>query len=97
MSKIMGICTEFSKSYKGINLRFKSKEPKKYDIAIIAIHLEEIDRNFIVKRINKTNNKGTKVIYKSITNKEEFDNYIKFLKELIKNFNEKWGEDVKLG
>lgn len=97
MSKVNAVCVEFCKNYGGINLEFKKNEPKQYDIAMIAIHLEELKNGFMVKRINKTNSKGTKVVYRAIKDEEELDNYVSFLEELVEEFNKKWDENVGLG
>jgi len=50
-----------------------------------------------VKRINKTNSKGTKVVYRAVQNNEELDDYINSLKKLVEEFNKKWGENIELG
>lgn len=97
MNQINAVCVEFCKNYGGVNTTFKKNKPKEYDIAMIAIHLEELDNGFIVKRINKTNSKGTKVVYRAVQNNEELDDYINFLKKLVEEFNKRWGENIELG
>lgn len=42
MKRVDAVCIEFCKNYRAIDLEFKKNKPKEYDIAIIAIHLEEI-------------------------------------------------------
>lgn len=48
----------------------------------------------MVKRINKTNSKGTKVVYRAVQNNEELDDYINFLKKLVEEFNKKYGVKI---
>lgn len=90
------ICVGFSKDFNKLNLKLKNEDEKKYDYAILLLYLNELDRGFKVKKINKTTNKGTKVSYIAIKTEEELNQYMKEVSSFIDEFNKKWNEDLKL-
>lgn len=89
---------EFQIEYPVLNLEL-SKNEKEFERGIIAIYVAELERGFIVKRINKTTKKGTKVTYKSCKSDEEADKYIKKINSLIDEFEKKYNTNLgfKLG
>ena len=80
---------EFQKEFPVLNLEL-SKNEKDFERGIIAIHVEELEKGFIVKKINKTTKNGTKVTYKACKDKEEANNYAFKVNKLIDSFEEKY-------
>ncbi|MGG5463511.1 hypothetical protein [Clostridium sp. B9] len=89
---------EFQKEYPVLNFKL-SKNEKDYERGIIAIHVAELDKGFIVKKINKTTSKGTKVTYKFAKDEEEANNYVIKVNKMIDEFEEKFNTHLgfKLG
>lgn len=56
---------EFGMTYPILNLEL-SKNEKEFERGIIAIHIAELNRGFIVKRINKTTKKELKLFIKPV-------------------------------
>lgn len=84
---------EFGITYPAVNLELKKNE-KEYDRAIIALYIAEIERGFIVKKMNKTTRKGTKVTFKACKGEDEGKEYIEMVNKLIEEFNEKYSTDI---
>ncbi|MEG0133973.1 MAG: hypothetical protein RR782_07595 [Clostridium sp.] len=85
---------EFQKEYTSITSK-TAIGSKEYDLAMIAIHCAEGDIGFKVKRINKPTRKGTKVTFIPIKDEVDFNKYLAKVNELIKVYNEKYGENIK--
>lgn len=90
------ICTEFTKTYSGVNLEFKNKNAKGYDYTMLLIYQEELKKGYKVKKVNNTTKKGTTVVYSQIKSKEELEDYFKSIQDKVQEFNEKWEEDLQL-
>lgn len=82
---------EFQKEYSEINLKMMREDIKKYDMAIIVGYTIELEHGFIVKKINKTNSRGTKFTFKACESKEEPKKYREVLSNLIDDYNKKYG------
>lgn len=89
-------CTEFTKTFKGINIELGKSDNKGFDYSLLLIYLNELDKGFKVKRINKTTKKGTTVIYESIKDSAELEEYRKLLYVKLGDFNNKWDENLTL-
>ena len=81
--------SEFQIEYTNINSELKKNE-KMFDISNIGIYIAKINDGFIVKRINKTTKKGTKVTYKTPKDKKEFTRYIEKVANIIIEYEEKY-------
>lgn len=85
---------EFQKSYSELNTKMKDSNPKFFDYMILQLYVFEYDKGYKVKKIYKTNSKGTKVTYEPIKSKEELDKYINLIKDKVKEFNDKWNDNL---
>lgn len=84
---------EFTKEYQAVNLKLLNDNEKIYDLAILCLYCFETERGFRVKKIYKTNRAGTKVRYRAIEDPKEAQEYVKMVKNKIKEFNQKWNGD----
>lgn len=88
----------FQIEYPVLNLEL-SRNEKEFDRGIIAIYVAELEKGFIVKKINKPTRKGTKVTYEACKNGEEAEKYIKKVNSLIDEYEKKYNTNLgfKLG
>lgn len=84
----------FKKDYPSININLKENDTEKYDLCIVQIYLSELNLGYVVDKIYKTSNKGTKVSYKSY-DKETIRKYIDKVNRLIDDFNIKYNKNLK--
>lgn len=91
-----GEVVKFKNMFPWINLKLMNENPKEYDYFILKLYLMELKTGFKVGRINKTNNKGTKVTYEIIENKEEALKYKELIENKVKEFNEKYNEKLRV-
>lgn len=96
MSKADITVKEIQIIYPLLNSDLKEESIKDYELAILGIYAEKCGSGFKVKKIYKTNKRGTKVKYEAIKDKDDFDNYIEKVKELINVHNEKYGTKLKI-
>lgn len=87
----------FQKEFPVVNLKMKNEDERKYEYSILILFTLETGDGYMVKKIGKTTNKGTKVNYTSFKNDEDIKKYSELLQGMVKAFNEKWGADLKLG
>ena len=83
---------EVAKTYQELNLDLMKNSRKFYDLAIIKLYILELESGFIVKRINKTYRKGTKVIFKRCESQEEASKYSEKVNEMVREYKEKYKE-----
>ena len=83
---------EVARTYQELNLDLMKNSRKFYDFAILGLYTLEIDNGFIVKRINKTYRKGTKVTFKRCESQEEAKLYSKKANEMMREYKEKYKE-----
>ena len=81
---------EVAKTYEALNLELMNNNRKFYDFAILGLYTLEIDNGFIVKRINKTYRKGTKVTFKRCESQEEAKLYSEKANEMMREYKEKY-------
>lgn len=87
---------EFSVEYPLLDLVFKEKNIQEYDLLILGIYTGKCKEGFKVKKIYKTNKKGTKVRYDAIKDKSDFTDYIEKVKKLVDIHNKQYGTNLKL-
>ncbi|MGL4761096.1 MAG: hypothetical protein ACRCWG_06505 [Sarcina sp.] len=92
MKDICATVVEYQTTYEDVDLDLMNKSKEIYDLAILKIHTVEIKNGMLVKRIYKTSNQGTKVIFKRCTSQEEADEYSKMVNEKIKEYKEKYNK-----
>lgn len=81
---------EYQKEYPMLNLKFKKENEKDFENGLICCYILELENGFKVKKVNKTNNKGTKITYTKIKSEEENTEYMKSIDDMIDKFNEKY-------
>lgn len=86
----------YKMDYPSMNLDLLNKDKKRFDMMIIIIHVNESRKGYKVKRIGKTTKKSTKVTYELINSEEDLKSYEKKLREMMSNFNKKYGTKYKL-
>lgn len=86
----------FQKIYSAVDLKMQQENEKVYEYSILLLYTFETERGFKVKKIGKTNRNGTKVTYEVIKNEEEAIEYKKLLEQKVKEFNDKWGANIKV-
>lgn len=89
-----GIVLEFSKLYRTLNTDLMKEDEFLYDFGILYIHTAEANSGFRVKKINKTNKKGTLVYYKVMSTSEEIDEYKEDMDILISEHMKKHPERI---
>lgn len=94
--KLSCIAMDFTKIFRSINLDLMQTDEKCYDYAILLIYIDECSNGYKVKKINKTTEKGTTVVYEAIANANDFKRYKEMIADKINEFNDKWNENVQL-
>lgn len=61
---------EFQKEFPTVNLKLLQQEERKYEYSILILYTLETENGFMVKKVGKTTNKGTKVNYTPFKNDE---------------------------
>ena len=84
----------FKREYPTINLELMKNNEQMYDMAILVVYTAELERGFIVKKQFKTTKKGTKFTYKACKDEEEAKEYSVKVKELLRQYNEKYVSSV---
>ena len=84
---------EFIIEYPSLNLKLKEEAKQIYDLYIIGVYIAEYEKGFRVKKVYKTNKKGTKIRYKAILTVEEFNEVSEEIKRLIKEYQNSY--DIK--
>ncbi|MDR7856037.1 hypothetical protein [Tissierella sp.] len=86
----------FTKTFSGINLALKKSDEKSFDYAALLIYINECNKGFKVNRINKTTKGGTSVVYELIKDEADMSEYKKLVGNKVKEFNNKWNEELTL-
>lgn len=89
-------CIEFQKEYPVVNLKMKKENEKQYEYSLLVLYTLETERGFMVKKIGKTTNKGTKVNFIPFKSDEDVKKYKALLQDMATKFTAKWGTNVKL-
>lgn len=87
----------YGMEYPTLNLKLKNEDEKIFDYLVLHCYTKECEKGFKVKRIFKTTNKGTKVNYVAIKDKDDFEEYKKVIQKMVEDFNSKYKSDVKVG
>ena len=87
------ILDEFVTEYPSLNLKLKEEAKQIYDLYLIGVYIAEYGKGFRVKKVYKTNKKGTKVRYKAILSEEELDEAREEIRKLIEEYHRKYGID----
>lgn len=90
------ILDEFVTEYPSLNLKLKEEAKQIYDLYLIGVYIAEYGKGFRVKKVYKTNKKGTKVRYKAILSKEEVDETIEEIKMLINEYQNNYDIHPKI-
>ena len=94
--KLSYIAMDFAKTFTGVNLDLMQTDEKGYDYAMLLIYIDECSNGYKVKKINKTTEKGTTVVYEAIANANDFKCYKEMIADKINESNDKWNENVQL-
>lgn len=86
---------EYQMEYPTLNLEAKKNNEKLFDYGFLYCYAKECKRGFKVKKVNKTNSKGTKFTYTGIKDKSDFEEYKKVLTDMVNTFNKKYGTKLK--
>jgi hypothetical protein len=86
----------FQKEFPTVNLKVKNEDEKRYEYLILMLYTLESENGYMVKKVGKTTNKGTKVNYISFKTDEDVKKYSELLQGMIKAFNKKWDTTLKL-
>lgn len=73
-----------------INLELKNNEPKRYEIALLVCHIEELKKGMKVSKIYKTTKKGTSIKYEAIKNKTEALEYKDKIQNMVDEYNNRY-------
>lgn len=94
---IDGVCVlEYAIEYPTLNLKAKKDSEKTFDYGFLYCYSKECEKGFKVKKVGKTTKKGTKFTYTSIKDQKDFKEYEKTLKQMISNFNCKYGANLEV-
>lgn len=86
----------YQMEYPPMNLEMLRTNERSFNMSLLVAHIEEAKKGFKVKRIGKTTKKGTKITYTAIENEEDLKKYGNKLRDLVKQFNEKYGTNYTL-
>lgn len=93
---IDGVCVlEYAIEYPTLNLKAKKDDEKVFDYGFLYCYSKECEKGFKVKKVGKTTKKGTKFTYTAIKDEHDLEECKKTLKQMISNFNYKYGANIK--
>lgn len=87
------ICYRFQKDYPDLNNKLLKSSKELFDLGVVVACSSELEKGFIVKKQLKTTSKGTKFNFEPATSEQELGDYIKDLKQKLKNIDVKSLED----
>jgi hypothetical protein len=87
---------EYEIAYSELDVQKLINEKRLFDLAMMAAYIKGYKKGFKVKNISKTHKNGTKLTYIKINNNDELDEYKEFLIEMIREYNNKYGEKITM-